>query len=108
MPTFSYSARNLSGEILNGEIELPTRDEVVGYLVKQRLRPISVNAKAKDLNLSFGTGVRTREVVIFTRQFATMINAGLPLVQSLTILAEQTENKAFQKIISQVLNDIQA
>ena len=54
MPTFSYSARNLSGEILNGEIELPTRDEVVGYLVKQRLRPISVNAKARDLNLSFG------------------------------------------------------
>ncbi|HEX8692947.1 MAG TPA: type II secretion system F family protein [Longimicrobium sp.] len=108
MPTFAYSARATTGEILNGEIELPTRDEVVGYLVRQRLRPISVNAKAKELSLQIGTGVKTREVVIFTRQFATMINAGLPLVQSLSILAEQTENKAFRKIIEQVLQDIQA
>src|ERR1700741_2555347 len=108
MPTFAYSARALNGEILSGEVELPTREEVVGYLVRQRLRPISVNTKAKELNFTIGTGIKTREVVIFTRQFATMINAGLPLVQSLTILAEQTENKRFSKIIAEVLNDIQA
>ena len=108
MPVFAYSARAVSGEILNGEIDLPTKDEVVGYLVRQRLRPISVNAKAKDLNIQFGTGIKTREVVIFTRQFSTMINSGLPLVQSLTILAEQTENKYFSKVIAQVLLDIQA
>jgi type IV pilus assembly protein PilC len=108
MPTFAYSARSTNGELLSGEIDLPTRDEVVGYLVRQRLRPVSVNAKARDINIQFGTGIKTREVVIFTRQFATMINSGLPLVQSLTILAEQTENKAFAKIITQVLNDIQA
>ena len=108
MPTFAYSARAASGEILNGEIELPTRDEVVGYLTRQRLRPISVRQKAQEINIQIGTGVKTREVVIFTRQFATMINSGLPLVQSLTILAEQTENKAFRKIIEQVLQDIQA
>jgi type IV pilus assembly protein PilC len=108
MPTFAYSARSASGELMSGEIDLPTRDEVVGYLVRQRLRPVSVNTKARDINIQFGTGIKTREVVIFTRQFATMINSGLPLVQSLTILAEQTENKIFQKIITQVLNDIQA
>jgi type IV pilus assembly protein PilC len=108
MPTFAYSARSLSGEIMSGEIELPTREEVVGYLVRQRLRPISVNTKAKEINLQIGTGIKTREVVIFTRQFSTMINSGLPLVQSLTILAEQTENKYFKKIIAQVLQDIQA
>ncbi len=108
MPTFAYSARSATGELLSGEIDLPTRDEVVGYLVRQRLRPVSVNAKAREINIQFGTGIKTREVVIFTRQFATMINSGLPLVQSLTILAEQTENKIFQKIIVQVLNDIQA
>jgi type IV pilus assembly protein PilC len=108
MPTFAYSARALNGEIQSGEIELPTREEVVGWLVRQRLRPISVNTKARDINIQFGTGIKTREVVIFTRQFSTMINAGLPLVQSLTILAEQTENKNFQKIIAQVLQDIQA
>ena len=108
MPKFAYSARTLSGEIQTGEIELPSRDEVMGWLNRQRLRPISINAKARDINITFGTGIKTREVVIFTRQFATMINSGLPLVQSLTILAEQTENKRFQKIIGEVLQDIQA
>ena len=108
MPKFAYSARTLSGEIQTGEIELPSRDEVMGWLNRQRLRPISINAKARDINITFGTGIKTREVVIFTRQFATMINSGLPLVQSLTILAEQTENKRFQKIIAEVLQDIQA
>lgn len=108
MPTFAYSARSATGELMNGEIDLPSRDEVVGYLVRQRLRPVSVNTKAREINIQIGTGIKTREVVIFTRQFATMINSGLPLVQSLTILAEQTENKLFQKIIVQVLNDIQA
>ncbi|HEU4322598.1 MAG TPA: type II secretion system F family protein, partial [Roseiflexaceae bacterium] len=108
MPTFAYSARSTNGELLSGEIDLPSRDEVVGYLVRQRLRPVSVNAKARDINITFGTGIKTREVVIFTRQFATMINSGLPLVQSLTILAEQTENKNFRKIIQAVLQDIQA
>ena len=108
MPKFAYSARTATGEIQTGEIELPSRDEVMGWLNRQRLRPISINAKARDLEITFGTGIKTREVVIFTRQFATMINSGLPLVQSLTILAEQTENKRFQKIIAQVLQDIQA
>ena len=108
MPKFAYSARTLNGEIQTGEIELPSRDEVMGWLNRQRLRPISINAKAKDINITIGTGIKTREVVIFTRQFATMINAGLPLVQSLTILAEQTENKRFARVITEVLNDIQA
>ena len=108
MPKFAYSARTASGEIQTGEIELPSRDEVMGWLNRQRLRPISINAKAKEINITIGTGIKTREVVIFTRQFATMINSGLPLVQSLTILAEQTENKRFQVIIAQVLQDIQA
>jgi type IV pilus assembly protein PilC len=108
MPVFAYSARAASGELTTGEIDLPTRDEVVGFLVRQRLRPVSVNAKSKEINITFGTGIKTREVVIFTRQFATMINSGLPLVQSLTILAEQTENKNFSTIITAVLNDIQA
>ncbi len=108
MPVFAYSARSATGDLQSGEIDLPTRDEVVGYLVRQRLRPVSVNAKSKEINIQFGTGIKTREVVIFTRQFATMINSGLPLVQSLTILAEQTENKIFGKVITEVLNDIQA
>jgi type IV pilus assembly protein PilC len=108
MPTFLYSARSVTGEIQSGELDLPSRDEVIGYLRKQRLVPVNVRSKPKDISLSFGTGIKTRDVVIFTRQFATMINSGLPLVQSLTILAEQTENARFKVIITQVLNDIQS
>jgi type IV pilus assembly protein PilC len=108
MPVFQYSARAISGDLRTGEIDLPSKDEVVGFLRRQRMIPVSVRAKPKDLSISFGSGVKTREVVIFTRQFATMINSGLPLVQSLSILADQSENPKFQKIITAVLNDIQS
>lgn len=108
MPVFAYSARSITGELQNGEIDLPTREEVVGYLRRQRLIPVNVRSKPKDLSFSIGSGVKTREVVIFTRQFATMINSGLPLVQSLSILAEQTENKKFQEIITATLHDIES
>jgi type IV pilus assembly protein PilC len=108
MAIFSYSARSPAGEIQTGEIDLATREDVITYLRRQRLVPISVRTKPKEISIHFGSGVRTREIVIFTRQFATMINAGLPLVQSLTILAEQTENARFQHVISAVLHDIQA
>jgi type IV pilus assembly protein PilC len=109
MPTFTYSARNLTGAIQQGEIELPTREEVVGYLRRQKLIPVKVEQKkAAGISLSFGTGIKTRDIVIFTRQFATMINAGLPLVQALDILAKQTENKAFAKVIEQVQYDVES
>jgi type IV pilus assembly protein PilC len=108
MPVFTYSARAASGEMQSGELDARTRDEVVGFLRKRQLIPISVKAKPKAVSLKFGSGVKTREVVIFTRQFATMINSGLPLVQSLTILAEQTENEKFAGVINVVLNDIQS
>jgi len=110
MPTFAYSARSTAGEIQTGEIDLASRDDVMGFLRKQRLLPIKVEEKkAKGgFNLSLGSGIQTRDIVIFTRQFATMINAGLPLVQSLDILAKQSENKALQKIIGEVLYDVEA
>ena len=67
-----------------------------------------VREKQKEFSFSFGTGVKTRDIVIFTRQFATMINAGLPLVQSLDILAEQTENENLGKVIREVLHDVES
>jgi type IV pilus assembly protein PilC len=109
MPTFAYSARNPTGQIQNGEIELATRQDVVAHLRKQRLMPIKVEEKkVASLNLTIGTGIKTHDIVIFTRQFATMINSGLPLVQSLDILAKQSENKRLQKIIEQVLYDVES
>ena len=109
MPTFTYSARPASGgDLRTGEVELGSKDEVVSYLHRQKLVPVVVREKQKEFSLSLGTGVKTREIVIFARQFATMINAGLPLVQSLEILAEQTENEKLGNVIREVLHDVEA
>ena len=110
MPTFTYSARNVSGTLQQGEVDVPTREEVVGFLRRQKLIPVKIEQKkaSLDINLSFGSGVKTRDIVIFTRQFATMINSGLPLVQSLDILARQTENKELAKTIAQVQHDVES
>ncbi|NJD19583.1 MAG: type II secretion system F family protein [Gemmatimonadetes bacterium] len=109
MPTFAYSARPASGgDIQSGEIDLPTKDDVLAYLHKQKMIPVSVREKQKGINISIGGGVKTRDVVIFTRQFATMINSGLPLVQSLDILAEQTENPQLRKTIQETLYDVES
>ena len=70
--------------------------------------PVSVREQQKQIAIKFGTGVSTRDIVIFTRQFATMINSGLPLVQSLDILAEQTENASLRKVIQEVLYDVES
>jgi type IV pilus assembly protein PilC len=98
----------MGGDIQSGEIEFPTKDEVLAYLHRNKLIPVSVREKQRQLNIQFGTGVKTRDIVIFTRQFATMINAGLPLVQSLDILATQTENKALSRVIQDVLYDVES
>ncbi len=109
MPTFAYSARPATGgDIQSGEIELASKDDVLAYLHRQKMIPVSVREKSREFNITFGTGVKTRDVVIFTRQFATMINSGLPLVQSLDILAEQTENTALRKTIQDVLYDVES
>jgi type IV pilus assembly protein PilC len=110
MATFTYSARTLGGDLQSGQAEFKSRDEVVGYLRKQRLVPVKIEQKqAAGLSIpGFGTPVRTRDIVIFTRQFATMINSGLPLVQSLDILAKQSENKTLKKVIEQVLYDVES
>lgn len=110
MPVFSYSARPATGVggIQNGEVDLTSKEDVLAYLHKQKLIPVSVREKPKDISFKIGTGVKTRDIVIFTRQFATMINSGLPLVQALDILAEQTENTSLRKVIQDVLYDVES
>jgi type IV pilus assembly protein PilC len=109
MAKFAYSARPATGgEIQTGEVDLPTKEEVLAYLHRQKLIPVSVRQKEKQFTIQFGSGVSTKDIVIFTRQFATMINAGLPLVQSLDILAEQSENASLKKVIQEVLYDVES
>ncbi len=109
MPTFTWSARPATGgDIKQGEIDRPTKDEVLSFLHKQKLIPVAVREKPKQFEIKFGTGISTRDIVIFTRQFATMINSGLPLVQSLDILGEQTENQHLAKVLGEVLYDLES
>src|SRR5438132_1121495 len=110
MPVFQYAARTLKGELQSGEVELPTRDDVITHLRKNRMVVVQVRAapRAFKLSFSFGGGIKTRDLVVMTRQFATMINAGLPLVQALDILAKQTENKSLAEITKSVVYDVES
>ena len=110
MPVFQYTARTLKGELINDKIDLPTRDDVIAHLRKNRLVVVQVRPAPREfkLRLKLGSGVRTRDLVVFTRQFSTMINAGLPLVQALDILARQTENKALADVTRQVVYDVES
>ena len=110
MPMFEYTARNATtGQIQKGQLDVPSKDEVSTYLRKNRLILVNVREAPKQIKLSFGgQRVKTRDIVIFTRQFATMINAGLPLVQSLNILAAQTENKTLQVVTRAVVYDVES
>ena len=108
MATFIYSARTATGDLQSGELQVKTRDEVNAYLRKQRMIPVKIEQKRGFEMPTLGAGVGTRDIVIFTRQFATMINSGLPLVQSLDILAKQSENKLLRKVIKDVLYDVEA
>lgn len=109
MPVWEYTAKNAtSGQITKGQLDVPTRDDVIAFLRRGRMAPVTVREAPKSFNISFGGGVQTRDVVIFTRQFATMINAGLPLVQSLSILAQQSENKILKEVTRTVVYDVEA
>ncbi len=105
MPTFEYTARTATGDETSGSIDLPTREDVVKHLRQNRMVVIRVREKQKRVRK---TRIPTRDIVIFTRQFATMINSGLPLVQALDILAKQTENKGLAAVTKQVVYDVES
>ncbi len=104
MPTFVYTGKALNGEMKKGEIEAANLVSATAALKRQQIVPATVTEK-KGFALSeikipgFGPKVKTKELVIFSRQFATMIDAGLPLVQCLDILATQQENAEFKKVL---------
>jgi type IV pilus assembly protein PilC len=110
MPVYEYTAKSAAtGQILKGTLEANTRDDLLGHLRKNRLVLVTMREAQKEFKISLpGSGIGTRDVVIFTRQFATMINSGLPLVQSLNILAQQTENPKLKDITRAVVFDVEA
>ena len=108
MPRFKWEGKTLRGEKKKGEMEAPDEASVRTHLRQQNVIPTKVVAKGKEISFSFGRQrVKKKDVGVFTRQMATMIDAGLPLVQSLDILAMQQDNKAFKEIIKNVKDDVE-
>jgi type IV pilus assembly protein PilC len=101
MPVFTYKGTNRSGSSVAGEMTANSKTELQSLLRRQQITPTRVSEKGKEFNLpTFGGGVKAKELAIFTRQFSVMIDAGLPLVQCLEILASQQENRTFQKVLT--------
>jgi type IV pilus assembly protein PilC len=110
MPVYTWKGKTRQGTVTAGVMEAANEEAVMAQLRGQMLTPITVKTKSKDISEYFGflkQKIRTKDLVIFTRQFATMIDAGLPLVQCLKILGDQQENPTFKKIIEEVRSDVE-
>src|ERR1700686_4147065 len=100
MPVFTYRGTNRSGATVSGELTAASKTDLISNLKRQQINVTKMSEKGKEFNLpTFGGGVDAKELAVFTRQFSVMIDAGLPLVQCLEILAGQQENKVFQKVL---------
>ncbi len=106
MPTFAYTARTMGGDLRSATIDAPSREDAVLQLRKLRLAVVKVDEMVRKPRAP--GKVPMKDVVIFTRQFSTMINAGLPLVQALDILSKQSDNKALQQVTRAVVFDVES
>ena len=105
---FIWEARTRTGDVKKGVMEAETEEAVHNKLKMQQLSPVMVKKQPRQITLpSIGTGVKTNDIVVFTRLFATMIDAGLPIVQCLEILSSQAENKRFGKILGQIRTSVE-
>src|ERR1700680_1839151 len=101
MPDFKYQGTNRSGSSVSGVMTANSKAELQTLLRRQQITPTKMSEKGKEFSMpTFGSGVNAKELAVFTRQFSVMIDAGLPLVQCLEILAGQQENKMFQKVLT--------
>lgn len=110
MPVYLWEGTTRKGEKKKGEIEAADESRARSQLRRQRIKPESIKKKPKDLfeNIPFlQQKVKEHDVVVFARQFATMINAGLPIIQCLELLGEEEKNRTFAKIIKTIKEDIE-
>jgi type IV pilus assembly protein PilC len=115
MAVFRWQGISPRGEVLTGEMEAPTRDAVLVRLRSQRIQPVPAKIREKGKGLAreltipgFGESISQRDIVVFTRQLATMIDAGLPIVQCLDVLAAQSPNKKFRVVIRSLKEQVEA
>jgi type IV pilus assembly protein PilC len=115
MAVFVWEGKNLQGKLVKGELEAKDMQSVFNLLRAQRIAPIANKIREKNKGLemeiklpTFGSGVSGKDIVLFTRQFATMIDSGLPLVQALDILSKQSDNKIFQSVLRKVKESVES
>jgi type IV pilus assembly protein PilC len=112
MPAFAWEGRTRAGELRRGIMEADGEPEVANRLRAQGITMQRARKKAKDIEIKLpfgiGQGVPQKEIVVFTRQFATMIDAGLPIVQCLDILSSQSPNKTFKRVLSDVKASVES
>jgi type IV pilus assembly protein PilC len=114
MAKYSYKALGAAGKSTEGVVESSSREGAIALLQKQGLKPLTVvegSGKSSEINLSFlkkgGSKVKTKDLVVFTRQLSTMISAGVPLNRSLATMQSQSENKAFAEVIGKISKDVE-
>jgi type IV pilus assembly protein PilC len=110
--TFEYSVRDRQGKLVTGKTDAPSREAAAAALLRRGLAPVSIKESGvgldRELNLSFGSGVKLKDLAVMARQFATMINSGLSLLRALNILSDQTENKTLAKALGEVRSTVEA
>jgi type IV pilus assembly protein PilC len=107
--TYLWKGRSPSGELLSGEYQTESKDELVSYLRKRKIIITSVRSKSAQVAFKMPgkNRVAVKDLSVFTRQFATMINAGLPMVQCLDILSQQTEKEFLKESIARIMSDVE-
>ncbi len=108
MPDYKYQGTSRAGGSVSGVMTASNKTELASLLKRQQITATKMTEKGKEFNIpTFGAGVKPKELAIFTRQFSVMIDAGLPLVQCLEILASQQENKFFQKVLTTTRSQVE-
>jgi type IV pilus assembly protein PilC len=109
MLTYNYTAVNsASGQKVSAQIEAQDEKAAAKILIERGLSPLEIHVSSKKVGAGFRHKVKNKDKVIFSRQLSTLMNAGLPLIQSLNIVMQQTKQDSLKAVISKVINDIEA
>lgn len=108
MPLFEYKGKTLAGSLVSGELKAKNKGELERILRQNKILISSVSTKPSQIKISFSRGIKKIHISRFTRQFSTMIGAGLPMVQCLEILSQQAETPQFREIIDKVRESVQS
>ena len=108
MPTFEYKGKAASGGQVTGSYKAKNKADLEKILRQNKIFVTSISRKPTNINIKIGTGIKKIEISRFTRQFATMIGAGLPMVQCLEILSQQMDSAEFRKIIAEIKESVQS